>query len=245
MNFDTIFGEKRIEKEQVRLGRINWPEFMQHDPIVEKHWAHLYSEFLPFQFAAYAENVIAGIGNSVPVHFDESFINLPSRGLDWAMEKAFDDTTNNRIPDLLVGVQILINPELRDTGLSYRFLDLMKQTGITHGINHIALPLRPTQKQLYPLIEMEEYINWINQKGEPFDPWIRVHVKAGGKIVSICSESMTIRGTIKEWQEWTGLSFQSSGFYTIEDALSPINIDLEKGIGEYIEPNVWILHSVK
>jgi hypothetical protein len=56
---------------------------------------------------------------------------------------------------------------------------------------------------------------------------------------------MTIRGTIKEWQEWTGLSFQSAGLYTIENALSPLNIDLEKGIGEYIEPNVCILHSVK
>jgi len=217
---------------------------MQHDPIVEKHWACLYSEFLPFQFATYSEYVIAGIGNSVPIHYDDAFINLPSRGLDWAMEKAIDDTTNNRIPNLLVGVQIPINPKLRNTGLSYRFLDLMKQAGISHGINHIALPVRPTQKQLYPLTEMEEYIKWSNHKGEPFDPWIRVHVKAGGKIVSICSESMTIRGTIREWQEWTGLNFQSTGLYTIQNVLCPIKIDFEKNIGEYIEPNVWIIHSI-
>ena len=88
-----------------------------------------------------------------------------------------------------------------------------------------------------------DYLKWINQNGEPFDSWIRVHIKAGGKIVSICSESMTIKGSINDWQEWTGLKFQCSGLYTIDKALCPVRIDLDKNTGEYIEPNVWIIHS--
>ena len=119
----------------------------------------------------------------------------------------------------------------------------MKRVAETHGIEHIALPVRPTLKHEYPLVPMEEYIRWINDKGDPFDPWIRVHIKAGGKIISVCSESMTIQGKVNEWEDWTGLSFQCSGLYTIEKALSPVYIDLEEGLGEYIESNVWIIHS--
>ena len=119
----------------------------------------------------------------------------------------------------------------------------MKHIARTSGIEYLALPVRPTQKHLYPLVPMEEYILWTNENGESFDPWIRVHIKAGGMIASVCSESMAIRGKINEWEDWTGLSFQSSGLYTIGEALSPVNFDLEADIGEYIEPNVWIIHS--
>jgi len=244
MKYRTVIGETKIEQEQVNLGKRTWPEFMQHDSIVKNHWSNLYEDFLDFQFALYSENGIVGVGNSIPINWEDDFNSLPTRGLDWAIEKASNDLKNGLIPNLLIGVQILINPDLRSKGLSYEFLDIMKQIGKSHGINQIALPVRPTQKHLYPLIPMRDYILWTNKKGESFDSWIRVHIKAGGKIVSICSESMTIKGTVNEWQDWTGLSFQSSGLYTLEDALCPININLDTNIGEYIEPNVWIIHSI-
>lgn len=243
MNYRTIIGEQKIVQEQADLGKRTWPEFMQHDSIVVKYWSFLYTDFTDFQFALYSKNGIMGVGNSIPVNWKGEFSNLPNRGLDWAMEKAFDDLKKGLTPNLLIGVQILINPEFQSKGLSYRFLGLMKQIGKTHGINNTALPVRPSQKYLYPLISMEDYLKWINQNGEPFDSWIRVHIKAGGKIVSICSESMTIKGSINDWQEWTGLKFQCSGLYTIDKALCPVRIDLDKNTGEYIEPNVWIIHS--
>ena len=246
MKLKTTIGTKKIRQEQRELGNKNWPEFMQHDSIVEKHWPRLYDEFLEYQLAGYAEDgILAGVGNSIPVHWNEDFNALPPDGLDWAFEKAADDYKNKVTPNLLVGVQILINPGLRSKGLSYDFLNLMKSNAAAHGIEHVALPVRPTQKHLYPLVPMDKYISWTNDKGEPFDSWIRVHIKAGGKIISICSESMTIQGDINEWQNWTGLSFQGSGFYTVKGALCPIHIDLNKNIGEYIEPNVWIVHSTR
>lgn len=240
-----ISGDIRIRKAQTELGKNAWPEFMQHDTVVEKHWPGLYSDFLDFQFAALSENDIVGVGNAVPVYWKGGFNNLPVGGLDWAMAKAVDDYRIELTPNLLVGVQILLHPDLRNRGMSYDLLEYMKDVARTRGIEHIALPVRPTLKHMYPLVPMEEYIEWTNQKGEPFDPWIRVHAKAGGKIVSVCSESMTIQGRVNEWQEWTGLSFQNSGLYIIEKALSPVNIDLEEDLGEYIEPNVWVIHSTQ
>jgi hypothetical protein len=244
MKYNTISGDIRIKQAQTELGKNAWPEFMQHDSVVEKHWPRLYSDFLEFQVAAISENDIVGVGNAVPVYWEGEFNNLPTRGLDWAMAKAVDDYRIKVTPNLLVGIQILLHPDLRNRGLSYNMLRFMQRVAQTSGFEHIALPLRPVIKHLYPLIPMEEYLLWTNQDGEPFDPWIRVHVKAGGKIVSVCPESMTIQGRVSDWQDWTGLSFQSSGLYIIQKALSPVFIDLEEDLGEYIEPNVWIIHSV-
>lgn len=244
MHYNTISGDIRIRQAQIELGKSAWPEFIQHDQVVEKHWPRLYSDFLDFQFAVISENDIVGVGNAVPVSWEGEFSQLPARGLDWAMTRAVDNYNNELMPNLLVGVQMLLQPELRNSGLSYELLRHMKRVAQNSGFKYIALPLRPVFKHLYPLIPMEEYILWTNQKGEPFDPWIRVHVKLGGKITSVCPESMTIQGTVSEWQDWTGLSFQSSGLYIIEKALSPVFIDLEGDLGEYIEPNVWMIHSV-
>lgn len=243
MNYHTISGDQRIRRAQTELGKNAWPAFMQHDSIVKKHWPRLYSDFIDFQFAAFSEQDTVGVGNAVPIHWEDEFNNLPNGGLDWAMDKAADDYRIGLTPNLLVGVQILLNPDLRNRGLSYEFLEFMKRVARTSGIEHLALPVRPTQKHLYPLIPIEEYLLWTDDKGKPFDPWIRVHIKAGGKIISVCPESMTIQGRINEWRDWTGLSFQSSGLYTIEKALNPVYIDLEEDFGEYIEPNIWIIHS--
>jgi hypothetical protein len=54
--------------------------------------------------------------------------------------------------------------------------------------------------------------------------------------------STVVRGSISEWQEWTGMYFGDDGEYVIEGALNPIKIDLQNDMGEYVEPNAWILH---
>lgn len=244
MSLKLLRGKPKIEHDQVELGKRSWPAFMQHDAIVEKHWPGLYSHFPDYQFALYDGDKIAGVGNSLALHWEGEMKDLPPAGLDWAMEKAADDYKNKRTPNLMVAVQILINPALQSRGLSYKLLDLMKQTGRKNGIAKLALPVRPTKKHLYPLIPMLDYIGWVNEKSEAFDPWIRVHIKAGGKIISVCPESMTIKGTIAEWQEWTGLHFHSSGQYTVDKALCPVDIDVNNNTGIYVEPNVWIIHSI-
>ena len=45
----------------------------------------------------------------------------------------------------------------------------------------------------------------------PFDPWLRVHVRAGARIVKPCPRAMTIRATIGEWESWTGMAFPDTG----------------------------------
>ncbi len=56
---------------------------------------------------------------------------------------------------------------------------------------------------------------------------------------------MYIPGTIREWEEWTGLTFIESGEYTVPGALSQIHIDVKSNLGEYTEPNVWVVHEIE
>jgi len=55
---------------------------------------------------------------------------------------------------------------------------------------------------------------------------------------------MYISGSIKEWEAWTGLRFLRSGQHILEGALTQVSIDREADLGEYIEPNVWVVHRI-
>ena len=43
--------------------------------------------------------------------------------------------------------------------------------------------------------------------------------------------------------KWTGLSFIQSGRYVVCGALNPITIDLAEDKGQYVEPNVSLVHK--
>ncbi|MDP8900837.1 MAG: hypothetical protein M3N33_06760 [Actinomycetota bacterium] len=56
--------------------------------------------------------------------------------------------------------------------------------------------------------------------------------------------SLTVRGTVPEWETWTNLAFPESGRYVVPRALQPIVIDRERDLGRYDEPNIWMRHPV-
>lgn len=244
MNYEILTGDPGISEIQKDLGSKTWPEFMQHDPIVKKHWADLYESFINVQFAVFDKQAIVGIGNTVCLQWERPFSELPDTGLDWAMEKASADFRLGLKPDLLIGVQILINPGFQGHGISHEMLRIMKDIARSNGFGHLALPVRPTLKSVYPLIPIEEYVSWQNKDNLPFDPWIRVHIKAGGRLAGICNKSMCISGTVTDWETWTGLVFPGSGEYIINKALTPVAVDKNKDTGIYTEPNVWIIHDL-
>ena len=45
------------------------------------------------------------------------------------------------------------------------------------------------------------------------------------------------------WADWTGGAFPASGAYVVPGALAPVHIDLERDLGRYVEPNVWVEHG--
>ncbi len=86
LNSEILIGDGRINELQKELGSQSWPEFMQHDSIVNKNWPNLYTDFLDNQFALFENNKLVGVGNSVPLNWQNSFEDLPAEGLDWAIQ---------------------------------------------------------------------------------------------------------------------------------------------------------------
>jgi GNAT superfamily N-acetyltransferase len=228
------------------LSEACWPEIMLHDPVANDHWSALFERFPEYQFGMLdtQNQHVAAMANSVPLQWNRDLNLLPDRGWDWAFEKAVHDHAQGLTPDIQCAIQIAIHPDYQGQGLSHHMLQTMRSIGKAKGFHQLIAPVRPNQKSQYPLIDIDHYIAWKTSEGLPFDPWIRVHTRIGGRIIRACRQSMIIRGNLAEWESWTGLKFPETAAFIIPGALNPVEMDLEKDVGTYYEPNVWIVHKL-
>lgn len=229
------------------FNRQNWPEFMFHDPIATACWPALHEHFAEYQFAITegpGEAVIVQ-ANSIPLAWNGRLEDLPDKGWDWALQQGIKDRTLGLSPTHQCALQIAIGPDYRGQGISACALEVMKQIGREKGLGGLVAPVRPNRKADYPATTIEDYIGWTTEDGLPFDPWLRVHVRAGGKIIKVCHKSMMITGKVADWEGWTGMNFPVSGQYEVPGALVPVTIDREADTGRYVEPNVWVCHGLR
>jgi hypothetical protein len=184
------------------------------------------------------------MANSLPFYWDQPLEELPEWGWDWVFLKAIEDHRQGTQPNIQSAIQINIHPDYRSQRLSSRMVQAMRAIGQSKGFKYLVAPVRPTEKSKYPLISIDDYVQWTNEEGLPFDAWLRVHVRAGARVIKPCHQAMIIPGSRAEWEAWTGMKFPQSGKYVVTGALNPIEINVEKDEGVYIEPNVWIVHEV-
>ena len=225
-------------------GGAAWPEFMLHDPVAIKNWYRLIDVFDDCQLTILDGGDIAAVANAVPLSFDAAFEDLPDRGVEWGVEKSLADHAGGVPPNTLMGVQVVVAGTYTGRGLSAIATGEMLALARRKKLASVIVPVRPNQKARFPLIPMEDYIAWRTEDGLPYDGWLRVHARAGGRIIRICPDSMRIPGSVAEWSEWTGLEFPGSGRYIIPGALTPVEIDIERDRGLYVEPNVWVVHDL-
>jgi len=220
---------------------------MFYDSVASEHWDGLFEIFSEFQFALVSQEsqAVAGIANSVPLLWEAGVHELPDEGWDWAVIKSASDHAEGLQPNMLCGLQISVAPNFQGKGLSKVLLQEMIELARSKGLPSVIVPVRPSFKDRYPLTPIDRYIKWTVDQGLPYDPWLRVHVRNGGRIVKACPLAMKIVGKVSEWEEWTGLRFFDSGEYIVSGALVPIHIDVEEDVGTYVEPNVWVVHEVK
>jgi GNAT superfamily N-acetyltransferase len=242
LQFPTRAERTGSQPHAASLKKRLWPEFLYHDPVLERLFGRVMSEYAEFQFYAWDDerDQVVGVGMAIPAAWDGDAATLPDRGLNAAVEARFSD--NPPPPNVLCAMQILIAPEVRGQALSSRMIRRMAEIGAEHGLDTLVAPVRPTLKERYPLTPMERYVEWRRQDGALLDPWLRTHERLGARIAKVASESVRIPGTVAQWEEWTGLAFPESGSYVLQGALVPIEIDLERDEGLYLEPNVWMVH---
>lgn len=222
-----------------------WPEFMLHEQVAGELWHELLDSFPEYQLAMYDPEAgrAAAMGNSFPIRWDEPLENLPDGGWDWAFQQAVRDHHRGIEPNYHCAIQVVIHPDYRSQGLSSAVIEAVQAVTRAKGYNGLIIPVRPNLKSRYPLISIDDYVHWHDEEGLPFDAWLRVHARLGGRIIKICHESKTIRGTVAEWEAWTGMKFPQTGEYVIQGALVPVQVDIAADEGVYVEPNVWMLHE--
>jgi GNAT superfamily N-acetyltransferase len=228
------------------LAEASWPEFMLHDPMAGENWHELFDRFREYQFALLDTETdrMAAMGNSLPFHWDQPLEDLPEGGWDWVFLEAIENHKQGVEPNIQSAIQINIHPDYRSQGLSMRMVQAMRAIGQSQGFRYLVAPVRPNQKSQYPLISIDDYIQWTDAEGLPFDAWLRVHARAGARIIKPCHQAMIIPGTRAEWEEWVDLKFPQSGTYYIPGALNPMEMNTEKDEGVYVEPNVWMVHEI-
>ena len=220
-------------------------EFMYHDAVADQYFGELGRRFAEYQFVLLDDaDRVCVTGHCLPFRWDEPMTALPDTGWDFALERGVHDHEAGHSPNIVSAIQIVVRSDLAGTGLSSVALGAMRDLVAAKGITDLVAPVRPNGKARYPLTPMERYVTWRRPDGLFLDPWLRVHERAGAKLLKVAPRSMEIAAPVAEWESWTGLTFPESGDYVIRDALNPITIDRDADLGVYIEPNVWMHHAL-
>lgn len=218
----------------------SWPEFMRHDPIGGLFYGNIEARFSEYVLVAQDdEGAVVACAYSVPfVRGDDA---LPDNGWDFVIRNGLMTSLGGDEPDAISAVEIAVRPDLQGTGLSGQMLAAMRDNAARHGFAELVAPVRPNGKSNIDE-PMSTYAFRVREDGLPVDPWLRVHVRAGGRIDRVAARSMVIPGTLEEWREWTGLPFDQTGPVHVPRALAPVHCDVEHGVATYVEPNVWVVH---
>jgi hypothetical protein len=239
----TVRAQPNLVRTFTRLHTIAWPPFLRDDA-VNVLWPRLYTDFPEYQLALRddAGRVVA-VGNTIPFVWNGNTRDLPERIVD-VITRGMEARERGTKPTALSALAAIVDPRRRATGLSTRVIVAMRDLAKAAGLRALVAPVRPSLKGRYPLTPMSQYAKWARDDGLPFDPWLRVHVRLGAKILAITPRGNTVVATVDQWEQRTGMTFPASGRYVVPNAFQPILVDRKRNRVRYEEANVWMLHPI-
>jgi GNAT superfamily N-acetyltransferase len=215
-----------------------FPVFMTHNEMSPRYWARLYTDFPRFQQVLLDDDEIVAEAFALPIPWDGTAAGLPA-GWDAAFELGMETELEPTALSMLV---ISVDPARQGERLGGRMLEASRDAAREAGLGAVLAPVRPTWKERYPLIPIEQYLRWRRPDGSHFDPWLRLHERVGGEILAAAPSSMTIEAPVAAWEEWAGMTFPEDGDYVVPGMLDPLRV--RDGRGRHVEPNVWVVHGV-
>jgi hypothetical protein len=187
---------------------------------------------------------VAAGGWGVPLLWDGTVENLP-KGYDDALVRAVEGHERGARPNTFSFMAAAVATAYDKRGLATEALTELTERARADGVERVIAPIRPTWKARYPHVSMAEYATWMRDDGLSIDPWIRTHQRMGATILAPAPESMLIRGTVAEWEQWTGMVFPVTGDYVVPDALGLVHVDREADTVTYREENLWVQHPTR
>ncbi|MFZ2059027.1 MAG: hypothetical protein WAV54_16600 [Acidimicrobiales bacterium] len=227
-----------LAREQ-RLFDNLWPEYNLHGNN-SGYFGSLVPRHARFQVVLVdrrSERLIAR-ARTIPFRWDGTLEDLPA-GIDAVGLRAVDDPGR---PTALSALAAEVDRDYQGRGLSGLLVRAMGAVARDAGLTPLLAPVRPSCKDRYPLIPIERYAAWRRDDGLPFDPWMRVHARLGARTVRAEPCSLQISAPVQDWEAWTEMSFPDDGQYVFPGGLAPLTTTGD--VGDYWEPNVWMLHDV-
>ncbi|AUS79714.1 N-acetyltransferase [Actinoalloteichus sp. AHMU CJ021] len=239
----TMVERPDLENELWELDS-GWPAFIDHDPVTALLDLAV-DRFPEFQLVVLDGDEVVAKVHSVPFHWsDRDPDELGPGGWDWVLTTAFLQDREGITPNAVSALEISVRIDLQGRGLAARVLALLADNCRRLRFGDLVAPVRPTHKHQRPRQPMGEYARETRDDGLPADPWLRVHARAGGRLLRPCPASMTIAGSLEQWREWTDLPLTSSGPVEVPGALVPVVVDVDADHAVYVEPNVWVHHAL-
>jgi GNAT superfamily N-acetyltransferase len=220
----------------------SWPTFMQNDPTSRLYYGALDSVADYVLLATDGDEPVAKAYSTPFALGTKGREDLPDAGWDEVIRWQHDDWLVGRERNAATALEIVVLKERQGAGIASVMVKALRDNAFRLGHEVLYAPVRPSQKMDEPETPMSEYAFRVRDDGLPYDAWLRVHVRAGGRILKVCPLSMTISGTLAQWREWTGLPFDTDGPVIVEGALSPVLVSLSQDVAVYVEPNVWVEH---
>ena len=239
----TLERKPELAEQVGRLAEEGWPAFLLRGDT--KHWESLFDSFAEYQILFLEPSgALIAVGHTVPFVWDGTPQDLPTT-MSELLERALRAHRERSTPNTLSALAAIVAASHQRRGLSAEILRAMRSLAEERGMHSLVAPVRPTLKSSYPLTPFERYAGWKRDDGSPFDPWLRVHYRLGAEFLKIAPVTVTVTGTVPDWEEWTGMSFPECGEYVVPGALQPVRVDREQNVGHYEDPNVWMLHRLK
>jgi hypothetical protein len=217
--------------------------YLNYTQAHRKYYDFILDEFADLQLCLVdveSERPVA-LANCVPIPCRDDLDELPDEGWDWLVETGA--TRGKERPNILGALAVTVPAEERGKGYAIRMIRAVHEQCDRLGLGAVIVPVRPTAKCEYPHVAMDDYIGWTDARGRVFDPWLRSHVSQGARVVKPCDRSMVVEEHIAFWETWAGRRFETSGQYLVDGALVPVTIDVERQVGRYQEPNVWVAYA--
>ena len=236
----TVAERPDLTEPAWELTRDVFPEYNNHGDVLNRYWGGLTEELPDFQFHVVGDDdEILVRARTIPLRWDGTIGDLPA-GIDGAIARGFDEGDANTLCALV----IMIPRDRQGRGISTFALQAMLDVARQHDLAALIAPVRPSQKDRYPLVSIDRYAAWRRDDGSLFDPWLRIHERLGATVLKLEPESLRITGTVADWESWTEMAFPESGVYPFPGGLAPVAIDRDADLGSYWEPNVWMRHDV-
>ena len=242
----STFAERPELVDYANEIEAGWPEFTGHDAVCEAFWDQIIPTFPGLCVVATdAQGAVAARGRAIPfrLHTAERGGKLPDRGWDQVIIWGMADHVRKEPSDTVSALEIAVDVKWRGHGLSATMLHALRTAAAGDGFTELVAPVRPSGKHERPHVPIAEYVAEARTDGLPVDPWLRVHLRAGGVIDGIAPASMVIAGSLIDWRQWTGLPFDFSGLIEVPGALLPVRCEHANDYAVYVEPNVWVRHD--